>query len=237
MGSVGRQFLKTRAYQREWMDAPDIEESQFTGALDGLRRVNVITRSAGILWPYLREWSAREHALRVLDVGCGGGDTAIALAKRFARRGVDVQVDGCDLSGSAIEYARERAERSHASCRFFQWDVKEGLPGGYDVIMCSLFLHHLEHEDAVAFLRDASAAAARVLVQDLVRSLAGWWLAYVGVRLLMCNAVCQEDGPRSVECAFTPGEARALAEEAGLGSARVERHVPFRYVLRWEKAR
>lgn len=238
MGAADRGFLRTRVHQREWMDAPDITDSDFEGALAGLRRVNRFTRGPGIIWSYLYRWAAgSDEPFRVLDVGCGGGDTAIALTRRFNRLGVEARVDGCDISKTAVTYAKARAEEAGVACAFVQLDATaDTIPRTYDVVMSSLFLHHLQHDQAVKFLRRSADAARRgVLVHDLVRSRAGWWLAYAGVRLLLCNAVCREDGPRSVESAFTPDEALELASEAGLNAAVVQKHFPFRFVLCWEK--
>ncbi len=107
---------------------------------------------------------------------------------------------------------------------------------GYDVVMCSLFLHHLGEEEAVGFLRWAAATAAhQVLVNDLERSGPGLALAHVAVRLLTTSDVVHVDGPRSVESAFTMAEARALAERAGLRGAVVRWRWPFRYLLTWSR--
>lgn len=239
MGAIDRTFPHARVHQREWMDTPDIDEQDFVGALAGLERINRITRGPQIVWPYLRRWAkSNAGALRVLDIGCGGGGTAVALTGRFAREGFDGRVDGCDISNTAVRYAKDRAEEMNIASRFFQMDVTlDPIPDGYDVVMSSLFLHHLSREDALAFLASCSASAQRaVLIHDLVRSRAGWWLAYAGTRALLCNAVCRADGPRSVECAFTPEEARGLAAEAGLAGAVVEPRFPCRFVLHWERA-
>ena len=77
---------------------------------------------------------------------------------------------------------------------------------GYDVVTCSLFLHHLDDEQAVAFLRWAAATAAhQVLVNDLERSGLGLALAHVAVRLLTTSDVVHTDGPRSVEMRLHDG--------------------------------
>jgi hypothetical protein len=102
--------------------------------------------------------------------------------------------------------------------------------------MCSLFLHHLDEVQAVAFLAWLREAARElVLVNDLERGWAGLVLAHLGTRLLSTSGVVHTDGPRSVEAAFTPAEALALAEKAGLAGARVGRRWPFRYLLSWRR--
>ena len=49
--------------------------------------------------------------------------------------------------------------------------LADSLPHGFDVILCSLFLHHLDEQPAVGVLAKMAAAAGQlVLVNDLVRS-------------------------------------------------------------------
>jgi hypothetical protein len=106
----------------------------------------------------------------------------------------------------------------------------------YDVVMCSLFLHHLQREQARALLARMSDLADRlVLVNDLVRSPVGFVLAYAGTRLLSRSWVVHTDGPRSVEGAFTMTELRVLAEEAGLRGAEVAARWPCRMLLTWSR--
>ena len=73
-----------------------------------------------------------------------------------------------------------------------------------------------------------------VLINDLVRSFAGFALAYVGTRLLSASRIVHTDGPRSVEAAFTGEEVQALAKQAGLQGATVQRRWPCRYLLTWK---
>lgn len=232
--------LSTRSFDPEVMDSPDLESVRFLGSLAGLARVNRVTRSAGILWPDLLAAACAEpdRALRVLDVACGGGDVALDLARKAHRKGVAMELHGCDIRPAAIEYAREQAARTALSVEFFSLDaVRDELPESFDVIMCSLFLHHLDGGDAMAFLRKGSEAAGnRLLVHDLVRCVPGYWLAKLGVRALLCNDVCHADAPRSVRNAFTVDEVRGLAGRAGLKGFTVERRFPYRFLLRWVKA-
>jgi len=107
---------------------------------------------------------------------------------------------------------------------------------GYDVVMCSLFLHHLERGQARTLLaRMAEQARRLVLVNDLVRSPAGWLLAHVGTRLLSRSWVVHTDGPRSVAGALTTAELREVAAEAGLVGAEVAGRWPFRMLLTWRR--
>jgi hypothetical protein len=121
--------------------------------------------------------------------------------------------------------------------RFFVLDVLgEAIPPGYDVIVSSLFLHHLADDEAVALLRRMGEAAERmVLINDLRRSRLGYLLAWVGTRVLSRSAVARVDGPLSVQAAYTVAEMKALAERAGLTGAQVMKRWPYRLLLRWDR--
>jgi 2-polyprenyl-3-methyl-5-hydroxy-6-metoxy-1,4-benzoquinol methylase len=221
------------------MDQPDLEQARHWHALSGLARINWLSGSAGILWPSIRRLAEESsgQSLRVLDVACGAGDLCIALHHRAARYGrLHFELEGVDISAQALEYARKRAEAAGAKVHFFQQDVLSGdLPSRYDVLFSSLFLHHLTEEQAVSLLkRMARAARKLLLISDLVRSRLGWTAACLVTRLVTRSDVVHTDGPRSVEGAFTPEEALALASGAGLQNATVVRRWPLRFLLTWK---
>src|SRR2546430_7024622 len=117
--------------------------------------LNWLSGSAGIVWPSIRRLAEESSGqpLRALDVACGAGDLCIALHHRAARRGLNLHLEGVDISSQALEYARQRAEAAGAKVRFFQHDVLSGdLPSKYDLVFSSLFLHHLSEDRAVNLL-------------------------------------------------------------------------------------
>jgi 2-polyprenyl-3-methyl-5-hydroxy-6-metoxy-1,4-benzoquinol methylase len=231
--------LLQRRRQPEIMDAPDLPPARFVETLRGLGRVNWVTQSSRLMWPDLRT-AARRHPdrpIRVLDVACGGGDVLIALWRSAEMAGVKVELAGCDLSATALSYARDWAAATGASIEFFQHHVtRDALPQGYDIIMSTLFLHHLDEDGAISFLRDAAAKTRdRIVIQDLVRSPLSYWFARLGTSVLLLNDICREDGRTSVEGAFTRREALELAQKAGLGESEIVPRFPFRYLIRWVK--
>ena len=222
------------------MEQPGLPPGHHTRALQGLSRVNLWSRSAGILWPPLRDLARglAPRRVRVLDLATGGGDVPIRLWTKARRARLDIEWAGCDISPVAIEHARASAARAGADMHFFVQDVLQGEPlRGYDAVMASLFLHHQETEDAARNLLGRMAAMAErlVLVNDLVRGPMHLALAHVATRLLTRSYVVHADGPRSVRAAWTMGEARRLAEQAGLHNAHVAWRWPFRFLLTWRR--
>lgn len=222
------------------MDEPDIDPQLHRNALRGLERINAISRTVPALWGPLAGLLRRRPgaSLSVLDVACGAGDVTIGLAKRARAADSQLTVEGCDISPTAIAHATDQAQRADTDVRFFEHDVlNTPLGRSYDVVVCSLFLHHLDESDAVRLLRTLdSAARSLMIVSDLDRSRLGLALAWLGTRLLSRSPVVHVDGLRSVRAAFTRAEAAALAARAGLTSYRLTTHWPCRWRLVVERA-
>lgn len=234
------QSLATRKPALEEMDRPDIAPAALEHALRALVRMNSVSLGANLFWPALRDL-ARELApgrtLTVLDVGCGAGDMSRRLEQRTAREGIALKVDGCDMNAVAVAMANREGEATGTRGKFFLLDViHQPVPGGYDAIISSLFLHHLSTEDAQHALgRMAEATGHLVLASDLIRSRAGLALVYLATRTLTRSSVVHRDGVTSLLAAFTMEEALHLGRLAGMTHATISRHWPERFVLTWRK--
>ena len=232
------QSVAQRRLQPELMDQPDLEAHRHRQALRGLARINFWSRSSNILWKPLCELQRNTgRALRVLDIATGGGDVVCRLARMALRADVQLEFAGCDVSPVAVEHARANAQLADVKVDFFVADVlDEPLPSGFDVVMCSLFLHHLTEQQAVDLMKEMSAkAGSMILINDLLRSRTGLWLAQIGTRILSHSPIVHVDGPRSVEGAFNREEVRQLAARAGLVDMKITECWPRRYLLAWQK--
>jgi 2-polyprenyl-3-methyl-5-hydroxy-6-metoxy-1,4-benzoquinol methylase len=227
-----------RQREPEWMDEPDIDPRLHRQALVGLARLNWLGQSAGSIWSALRNVAQPNEPLRVLDLACGGGDVLIYLARRAQRRKLPWRFFGVDKSNVALQVARDRARARQIDVDFSSLDVlNDALPGGFDVLTCSLFLHHLTDEEALRLLSSMAAAARRaVIVSDLSRSNTNQWLTWLGCQIVTRSPVVHKDGPISIRAAFSIDEARQLASAAGLERASVRPQFPARWLLCWRRS-
>lgn len=79
--------------------------------------------------------------IRVLDAGCGTGNTSVSLARRFP----DSVFFGVDNSRSSLEKAKTLKEKNGLSnISFSKWNIMKPLPYKFkfDIIICLGVLHH-----------------------------------------------------------------------------------------------
>ena len=232
--------LVRRDRQPEFMDKPGLDPKEHARALAGLRRINGISGLAASLLAPIEMLAKRQEGtpLQVLELACGGGDTSIDLALMCKLRWLEIKMHACDINPEAVLIAKANAQRRGAELELFCADAlaSQDANKDFDVVFCSLFLHHLNDADAEQLIKVMARRARHlVLISDLIRSRLGYVLAWAGTRLLSRSWVVHTDGPLSVRAAFQIAEVRAMTHRAGLPNAKVQHCWPERYLLSWER--
>jgi SAM-dependent methyltransferase len=221
----------------ELMDDPELDDRLHHDALKGLARANSVSFSSQILSSAIQRLAQQVEGrpLRIVDIACGGGDVTLKVAHDLELQRIPATIIGCDVSRYAVEHARANAVGTAGTVEFQELNaLTDDLPE-CDIAMSSLFLHHLTTPDAVRLLERMADCAEHLLINDLRRSRLGYWMAWCVCRLLTRSKIVHTDGPLSVEAAFTPDEALAAAEEAGLVGAKVCPTWPERFLLQWSR--
>ncbi len=230
----------------ELMDAPDLSPQIHRQALKGLRRINVFSRTAAVVSQAIEAHRVADHdrTIRVLDLACGGGDITAAIAADLLHRGIKAEVVGWDRSETAIEFARKehlgQSSRTNPSRLSFEIaDAFDGLcAANFDIIYCTLFLHHLTDDEAQRLLQAMYRSATQlVLIDDLRRTQLGYTLAVLGCRLLSRSPIVHVDGPLSVRAAFNEAELIAMSDRCSLPRPSIVRHWPSRFLATWKVER
>ncbi len=207
------------------VDAPDELERN-------LADIEFANRWLGGTAPLRRE-VRRSGARTILDVGSGSADIPQALVRDGRRRGVDVRATCLDRSEAMIAIARKRTGGDDRLT--FVCADGERLPFGdasFDLVTCSLALHHFEPPAARDLLREMRRVArVAPIVCDLTRSRLGWAATWLYAHAMSRNRLTRHDAPLSVRRAYEPGEAVALARESGWHNPRAHSEPFFRMTL------
>jgi 2-polyprenyl-3-methyl-5-hydroxy-6-metoxy-1,4-benzoquinol methylase len=200
----------------ELMDRPQPLTRELERDLANIRSLNRWFGSYRQVRHFLVRWLQPNDKARILDVSTGSGDIP-RLIVDFARGGnVSVQIDAIDQQAATIEIAR-RLSNDYPEIEFFCANLFAWKPSEpYDIVLCSLTLHHFSEDDAVRVLQKCREfSREHVLVADLRRSL---WLTF-GVYLVTATiyheAMTKTDARLSAARAFSFAEVRELARRAG----------------------
>ncbi|MDQ6654809.1 MAG: methyltransferase domain-containing protein [Verrucomicrobiota bacterium] len=216
-----RQFS---AEEPELMDRPDASPAELEAALRSLRGLNRWFGSYRIVARFIRRWIRHGDRLRVLDLATGSADIPRLVAEHARRVGAHVEIVAVDFQPSTIETAR-RLSAAYREITCVCADVLTYRPKEpFDIVICSLALHHFSDADAVQLLRRCRELSnACVLVADLRRGV----LARIGVYLLTAlifrDRMTREDGRASAARSFSLKEMRELATRAGWRNFGAER--------------
>lgn len=215
-----RPDFRRRAQLVERMDEPCTRE-ELRACLRDLARVNrwLLAVRPVLGWLDSLGLERADRPVRVLDVGCGYGDVLRRIERWARERGVAMELTGIDLNPDAVAIAEE-ASHGASAIAWVQADVfAYEPPKPLDVVLTSLFTHHLADEDVVRFVAWMEAnAGTGWFIHDLVRHPTPYHLFRAlawGTRL---HPFVQNDGPISIRRAFVPEEWRALCAKAGLGA-------------------
>jgi SAM-dependent methyltransferase len=221
--------VKRAAGQLELMDRPVDAPDELEHNLADIEFAN---RWLGGIAPILRA-VRRTGARTILDVGSGSGDVAQALVLDGRRRGFDVRATCLDRSEAMLAIARRRTGADERLT--FVCGHGERLPfadAAFDVVTCTLALHHFEPPAARELLREMRRVARLTpIVGDLSRSRLAFAATWLYAHFTTRNRLTLHDAPLSVRRAYVPAEALALAREAGWRSPRVQREAFFRMTL------
>ncbi|MEY2576129.1 MAG: hypothetical protein QOF80_1616 [Verrucomicrobiota bacterium] len=199
----------------ELMDRPQPVTPELASDLRNLRKLNRYFGSYRLIEHFLRHWIQPRSRMRVLDLATGSGDIPRLIVEYARRAGATVTVDAVDQQPSTLEIARGLS-RDYPEIEFFEGDVLSFGDGGYDVVLCSLALHHFEEVTAVELLKRCRTLSNRyVLVSDLRRGVLATLGVYLLTTFIFREPMTRTDARLSAERAFSFREFRSLAERAG----------------------
>jgi SAM-dependent methyltransferase len=199
----------------ELMDRPQPVTSELASDLRNLRQLNRYFGSYALIEHFLRRWILPGTRMRVLDLATGSGDIPRLIVDYARRVKATVTVDAVDQQISTLEIARGLSA-GYPEINFLEGDVLSFDDASYDLVLCSLALHHFDEAAAVRLLaRCRELSNKYVLVSDLRRGLLATAGVYLLTALVFRDSMTRTDARLSAARAFSFAEFRSLAERAG----------------------
>jgi 2-polyprenyl-3-methyl-5-hydroxy-6-metoxy-1,4-benzoquinol methylase len=199
----------------EMMDRPQPVSPELERDLQRLRQLNRWFGSYRLVLSFMRQWIKLGARMRIVDLATGSGDIPRVIVDYARKIGAHAAIDAIDQQPATLEIARKLSvgypEISYHQANILGWNPVER----YDIVLCTLVLHHFSDEDAVSVLRHCRELSRRfVLVSDLRRGFLLKTGVYLLTSLILREPMTRHDARLSCERAFSFFEVRDLALHA-----------------------
>ncbi|MEK6565210.1 MAG: methyltransferase domain-containing protein [Bacteroidota bacterium] len=220
----------------EMMDLPGNDPALLAEDLKNLRTINRyfggFDAVAKTILPFFRS-VASDKTVEILDLATGSADHPVEIARIAEKLGRRVHIVAVDRNPQILEIARRRTqgipEIEVARKDLLQLDFTDG---SFDIVLCSLALHHFSRQDAVGILTEMNRICRiGFIVNELNRSWIAACTAWVYTHVTTRNPLTLNDSYASVLRAFTPGELQEMAVEAGIKKFDITIRPFFRLIL------
>jgi 2-polyprenyl-3-methyl-5-hydroxy-6-metoxy-1,4-benzoquinol methylase len=227
--AFGIPSMRKRAVDaRERMDEPDCDLLTLNRTYEQFRLVNAVV--AGWRDTYrqrIRPLLSPTEPSTLLDIGCGGGDVARALARWAAKDRLLLEVTAIDPDPRALDFA-ERAPNPDG-VRFLRTTSAAlvGIAVRFDFVISNHVLHHLAADQLSDLLIDCELLCRGLSIHSDIRRSPLAYAAFSVATLPLRNSFIREDGLTSIRRSYTEAELRV----AGRRDWTVETQAPYRNLL------
>ncbi|MCX6612968.1 MAG: class I SAM-dependent methyltransferase [Acidobacteria bacterium] len=213
--------MQERILEQEMLDSATDQEAARN--LRDITRINAITGAKREMLRQIRQYFGPKDEFRFLDVGAASGDLARAISAHFKQ-----STSFClDLQFRNLKLAPHNKIQADA----FRLPFPDGA---FEIVHCSLFLHHFDSSDTKLLLDEMNRVASKlVLIQDLHRHWISYYFLPVTRLLLGWNRITVEDGMKSVAAGWRRNELESILSCCGLlQQSKIRWHFPsFRYFI------
>ena len=155
----------------------------------------------------------------------------LKIAKWCRTQNIKVKLHGFDANPNVIAYAKRHCkafpEITFLAENIFSENFKERK---FDILTCTLFLHHFSEIDLVKLLKQFRLQAETVIINDLHRHQFAYYSIKWITRFFSKSPMVQNDACLSVWRAFTKKEWKEILQSAEIQ----EYELTWRWAFRWK---
>ncbi|MCD0467218.1 methyltransferase domain-containing protein [Flavobacterium sp. ENC] len=223
-----------RTQETEIMDDFTLTGEELRAALDQIARINRLLGGNKLTLngtkALLKKKNSAEPII-IADVGCGNGDMLRMLAQYGAANALNFKLIGIDANAFTIRYAQSLSAE-FPNIEYICIDIfsEEFKSLSYDIVLCTLTLHHFTNEQITHIMRIFNTNAAMgIVVNDLHRSKMAYRLFELIGFVFRLNRMSREDGQVSILRGFKKNELIAFSKKLNVKNYTINWKWAFRY--------
>ena len=156
-------MLSNRSHIQENLDNLELKGEALTKALDGLSRINRLFGNTKDTLKAVKQQFKNHEIKTIVDLGCGGGDNLMSIAKWCQKKDKKVRLIGIDGNQNTLDYSRAK---SQFEIEFQQADI---LDPNFEIPECDLlisshFIYHFKDDELIQFLKKAESKVAVAMI-------------------------------------------------------------------------
>lgn len=225
---------KYRTSNPEIMDDFNMEGEELKDALDKISKINHFLGGNKLTLHGVKALIAKSHNLEeitIVDVGCGNGDMLRSLADYGKSADIPLKLIGIDANNYTINYANQLST-NYVNINYLCQDIydNEFAMLKYDIVLCTLTLHHFNKEEILKLLKVFyDNAKIGIVINDLQRSAIAYRLFQLLCAVFQMNRMTREDGLTSILRGFKKKDLVAFSKELKFKKYKINWRWAFRY--------
>lgn len=225
-------MLEHRSVETEIMDDLDIHGEVIDQTLKELDTINRRLGGNAISLSSFKKLLKNHDVKSLADLGCGGGDIMMGMAKIAQSAKSKISFIGIDANPHIVDYAKRNCKDwtniDFQSINIFEKEFKSQK---YDIIHCCLFLHHFTEVQLVDLFRSfKDQARVAIIVNDLHRHPLAFYSIKWITRFFSKSYMVRNDAAVSVARGFTRSELVSTLSQAGISNYTLR----WRWAFRWQ---
>ena len=227
-------MLSIRSTEKEQMDNLDLSGDDLNKTLSGLSTINKYLGNTSTTFKAVKKEILKTNkSLKIIDLGCGGGDNLRAISNWCQANNRPIELLGIDGNNHIIQHAMQRNNKN-SPIKYLQADILDVdfvLPV-CDILISSHFMYHFTDIEIVSFLKKSkNSISSKIIFSELQRNSFAYILFKIGAIFMPFSSNVKQDGLAAIRRAFTKKELIAVLELAEFKEYKINWKWAFRFLI------
>lgn len=231
--------FQNRIHTTEQLDDLSLSGKVLFNALSSLKFINRVfgnhRQLSNSVLKYCKTHPSKKN-FRIVDLGCGGGDSISRIANKLEQKGIRASFIGIDGNAQSTAYANTK----YAAAKNIQFITKNILEDSFsmpdcDLIISSHFMYHFKDDKLVKFLKNAKEKKIDYFIfSELNRNKVAYRLFKLSGFMLPISKVAKKDGLLAIRRAFTTKEIENILRKSDVKAYTITKKIWFRSLTKIE---
>ena len=222
-------MLTKRSHIKEDLDNLELQGKELEKTLKGLSKINQWFGNTKSTLKDVQEQFQKHEIKTIVDLGCGGGDNLLAIAKWYQEKNKKVKLIGIDGNQHSLNFAKTKSD---FNIEYHKADILHPdfqIPK-CDLLISSHFVYHFKDDELIGFLQRAKEKVSKTIIfSELNRSPSAYFLFWFSG--LIFSKQIRSDGLKAIKRSFKKSELISIVQKAGINTFTIQSKRWFRLLI------